>query len=140
MRAAKAFLGIVSVLFGLLVGPFFHIHVEEDDSHDQDHLATLHAHFFEEISGQSSQGPERGSEIEDEHAHHHGTEVTVTAASGRKVQTIIVGIQISKLIIEPLILPGHGIEVPVRAHDPPARRNTNPRSPPVLILSAASAS
>lgn len=129
MRAAKVFVSIVSVLFGLLIGPFFHVHVENDDSHDHDHaahLATLHAHFVEEVSEHESQGPE----IEDAHAHHHGTEVTVTAAGARRIQTIAVEIQATKWIVAVPVLPGHGIEVPVRAHDPPARRNSNPRSPP----------
>jgi len=125
MRPATGLFGIIAVLTGLWTGPFFHIH-EVDDVHAHDGLATLHSHFSE-----MSPDPD-GSEtrIENGHHPHKGIAVTVIAGSGRKTQTIIAELQSTHVILEPSILTGFGVEVPVRAHDPPTRRNSGPRSPP----------
>jgi hypothetical protein len=126
MRAAKGLLGIIAVLMGLWTGPFFHIH-EVDDPNTHDHLATLHSHYSEESPDQDFSG----TRIENGLHHDHGISVTVIAGSGRKVQTVVAELQTSNVIFEPSILTGFGVDVPVRAHDPPARRNSSPRSPPL---------
>jgi hypothetical protein len=126
MRRVTGLFGIIAVLFGLWSGPFFHIHTEEDSSHGHDHAAFLHAHFFEPVSEDHS----LQSEIEDGRDRHHGTSVTVLAANNRKSLVFIAEIESSARIVEPPISIGHGMDMPVHAHDPPARRNSNPRSPP----------
>ena len=125
MRPVTGLLGIIAVLMGLWTGPFFHIHME-GGSHPEDHLATIHSHFEEWEPDHDSSVPM----IEQDAHHHHGVGVTVIAASGRKTQAMVAEVQSSKVIFEPAILTGHEIVVTVRAHDPPARRNSNPRSPP----------
>ncbi len=125
MRPATGLFGIIAVLMGLWTGPFFHIH-EVDDPHTHDHLATLHSHFTEDLP----EHDDSETRIENGSHHHHGIDVTVIAGGGRKVQAIVAELQSSTVILEPSILTGFGVEVPVRAHDPPARRNSSPRSPP----------
>jgi hypothetical protein len=125
MRLATGLLGIIAVLMGLWTGPFFHIH-EVDDPHTHDHVATLHSHFGDELPDHDVSE----TRIENGSHHHHGVAVTVIAGSGRKAQSMVAELQSSNVIFEPSILTGFGVEVPVRAHDPPARRNSNPRAPP----------
>jgi hypothetical protein len=126
MRPATGLIGIISVLMGLWTGPFFHIH-EVDDSDTHDHLATLHSHLSEEWPEQNFSG----TRIENGRHRDHGIAVTVIAGRGRKVQTVVVELQSSNMVFEPSILTGFGVDVPVRAHDPPTRRSSSPRSPPV---------
>jgi hypothetical protein len=126
MRLASGLIGIIAVLMGLWTGPFFHIH-EVHDSGAHDGLATLHSHFSETSSDEDSSE----TRIENGFHHHRGIAVTVIAGSGRRGQTLVAVLQISTLIFEPSILSGFGVDVPVRAHDPPLRRNSRPRSPPL---------
>jgi len=126
MRVMTSFFGILALLFGLNAGPFFHIHIEGDDSHGSNHGTTLHAHFFDLIPENSSSSPE----IEDGHHHHRGTEVAVIVASGRRVQTLPSELHSAHWVTEVSVLSGHGIDIPMRTHDPPARRNSTPRAPP----------
>jgi hypothetical protein len=126
MRRATGLFGIIAVLIGLWTGPFFHIH-DLDDPDTHDHLPTLHSHFFETL-----QTPDfSGTRIENGSAHVHGIDITVIVGSGRKVQPIVAEIQSANLIFAPSVLTGFGAHVSVRAHDPPARRNSSPRSPPL---------
>ena len=126
MRSATGLIGIIAVLLGLWTGPFFHIHeVVDPDTHN--HLVTLHSHLAEDL-------PEpdfSGIRIENGLHHDHGFAVTVIAGSGRRTQTVVAVVHSSNVIFEPTILTGFGVEAPVRAHDPPARLNSSPRSPPL---------
>ena len=126
MRAITSFIGIIALLFGFNAGPFFHIHVEGDDSHGPNHETTLHAHFFDLIPESSSSAPE----IEDDHHHHRGTEVPVIVASGRRAQGLAAELRGTHWTVETSVLAGYGIDVPMRTHDPPDRRNFAPRAPP----------
>ena len=125
MRPVTGLLGIIAILMGLWTGPFFHIHME-GGSHSDDHLSTIHSHLEGWEPDHASSKPT----IEQDPHDHHGVGVTVLAASGRKAQVMVAEVQSSKVIFEPAILIGHEIVVTVRAHDPPARRSSNPRSPP----------
>jgi hypothetical protein len=128
MRLLTAFLGIVSVLFGLNAGPFLHVHI--GDNNDGHGHATLHAHFFDAVPVHSSTAAESRPEIEIEHHHHYGTGVNVMTARERKVQTFIAELHVTKWIIELSVMPGHSVDSTVRTHDPPNQRNFSPRSPP----------
>ena len=125
MRRATGLFGIIAVLMGLWTGPFFHIHDIDPDTHD--HLATLHSHFFETL--QDTDFP--GTRIENGSAHAHGVDVTFIVANERKVQPMVAEIQSANLIFAPAVRTGYGVHVSVRAHDPPARWNSTPRSPPL---------
>jgi len=126
MRPAKGLIGIISVLMGLWTSQFFHIH-ETEDSDTHDHLATLHSHFFGTLPDQDFSG----TRIESGLHHDRGIAVTVIAGSGRKAPAVVAELQSSNLVFEPSILAGFGVDEPVRAHDPPSRRNSSPRSPPL---------
>ena len=126
MRRAIGLFRIIAVVTGLWTGPFFHIH-EVDDPDTHDHLATLHSHFFETLLAPDYSE----TRIEDGSHHAHGVDVTVIVGSGRKVQPFVAEVQSANLIFEPSVLIGFGSDVSVRAHDPPARRNSIPRSPPI---------
>jgi hypothetical protein len=126
MRPATGLLGIIAILMGLWTSPFFHIH-EVDDPGVHDHLAMLHSHFYENLPEHDSSGPT----IENGLHHDHGIAVTVISGSGRKTQAVIAETEAANVIFEPSILAGFGVDEPVRAHDPPARRNSSPRSPPL---------
>ncbi|HET9131508.1 MAG TPA: hypothetical protein VFO86_11195 [Terriglobia bacterium] len=126
MRRAIGLFGIIAVVMGLWTGPFFHIH-EVDDPDTHDHLATLHSHFFETFQARDSSE----TRIEDAVPHAHGVDVTVIVGSGRKVQPIVAEIQTANIVFETSTLSGFGADVSVRAHDPPDRRNSSPRSPPL---------
>jgi hypothetical protein len=126
MRRATGLFGIIAVTLGLWTGPFFHIH-EAGDPDAHDHLATLHSHFFETQpwSDYSETRFENGSE------HAHGVDVTVIVGSGRKVASMVADTQSANVIFDPSVLNGFVADVSVRAHDPPARWNSSPRSPPL---------
>ena len=126
MRRAIGLFGIIAVVMGLWTGPFFHIH-DGDDPDTHDHLATLHSHFFETL--QTTDYSE--TRIEDGSHHSHAVDVTVIVGSGRKAQPIVAEVQSANVIFEPSVLIGFGAEVSLRAHAPPARRNSSPRSPPL---------
>ena len=126
MRAATGLFGIIAVLLGLWTGPFFHIH-EVDDPDTHDHLATLHSHFYEALPDQDFSG----TRIENGLHHDRGIAVSVIAGSGRKTQIVVAELQSSNVVFEPSALAGFDVDEPVRAHDPPSRRNSSPRSPPV---------
>jgi len=126
MRAATGVIGIIAVLLGLWTGPFFHIH-EADDPDTHDHLAILHSHFYETFPEQDFSG----TRIENGLHHDRGIAVSVVAGSGRKTQIVVTELQSSNSIFDPSVLAGFGVDEPVRAHDPPSRRNSSPRSPPL---------
>jgi hypothetical protein len=126
MRPATGLIGIIAVLLGLWTAPFFHIH-EVDDPDTHNHLATLHSHPAENLPDQDFSG----TRIENGLHHDHGIAVTVIAGSGRRTQTVVAVVHSSNVIFEPSILTGFGVVAPVRAHDPPARLNSSPRSPPL---------
>jgi hypothetical protein len=126
MRPATGLLAIVAVLMGLWMSPFFHIH-ETDDRDTHNHLPILHSH----LSEMSPEGDFSGTRIENGRHRDHGTAVTVIASSGRKAQVVIAEAQSANLIFDPSIFAGCGVNEPVRAHDPPSRRNSRPRSPPL---------
>jgi hypothetical protein len=126
MRPATGLIGIIAVLLGLWTGPFFHIH-EVDDPDTHNHLATLHSHPAENLPDQDFSG----TRIENGLHRDHGIAVTVIAGSGRRTQTVVAVVHSSNVIFEPSILTGFGVVAPVRAHDPPARLNSSPRSPPL---------
>jgi hypothetical protein len=126
MRPATGLIGIIAVLLGLWTAPFFHIH-EVDDPDTHNHLATLHSHPAENLPDQDFSG----TRIENGLHRDHGIAVTVIAGSGRRTQTVVAVVHSSNVIFEPSILTGFGVATPVRAHDPPARLNSSPRSPPL---------
>jgi hypothetical protein len=126
MRPATGLFGIIAVLMGLWTSPFFHIH-ETEDSDTHEHLATVHSHF----PGALPEPDFSGTRIESGLHRDHGIAVTVIVSSGRKAQSVVAELQSSNLIIEPSVLAGFGVDEPVRAHDPPSRRNSSPRSPPL---------
>jgi|GEM_PF-3461383 hypothetical protein len=126
MRPATGLIGIIAFLLGLWTGPFFHIHeVVDPDTHN--HLVTLHSHLAED----SLEPDFSGTRIENGFRHDHGTAVTVLAGSGRRTQTVVAVVHSSRVIFDPSILTGFGVDAPVRAHDPPARLSSSPRSPPL---------
>jgi hypothetical protein len=47
------------------------------------------------------------------------------------VQAVIAEAQSANVIFDPSTFAGFGVFDPVRAHDPPTRRNSRPRSPPL---------
>ena len=126
MRPATGLIGIIAILLGLWTGPFFHIH-EVDDPDTNDPLATLHSHFYEMLPDQDLSG----TRIENGLHHDHGIAVSVIAGSARKTQIVVADLQSSNVIFEPSVLAGFGVDEPVRAHDPPSRPNSSPRSPPL---------
>jgi hypothetical protein len=130
MRAASSLLGIIAVLIGLMTGPFFHIHSESDGSHGQNDAAELHSHIFDTPADHHSANSHE-LEISGDHDRHHGAGVSVLSANARKIQIFVAEFESTMKIDEPSSIAGFGTEIPVRAHDPPAIRNSNPRSPPV---------
>jgi hypothetical protein len=129
MRAASALVGIIAVLIGLMTGPFFHIHSEGDVIHGHGDIAELHSHLIDTSLDHHSTNSQE-LEISGDHDRHHGAGVSVLAANARKAQVLIAELESTNRIDEPSSIPGYSTEIPVRVHDPPAIRNSNPRSPP----------
>jgi hypothetical protein len=125
MRVATGLIGVIAVLMGLWTSPFLHIH-ETIDRDTRNYLATLHSHFSETLPASDFSG----TRIEDGRHWGHRTAITVVAGSGRKLQAVIAEAQSANVIIDPAMIAGSAVDEPVRAHDPPARRNSSPRSPP----------
>ena len=134
MRAALSLLGIIAVLIGLMTGPFFHIHSESDGFHGHSNAAELHSHIVDTVADHHSENSHTENsqelEISGDRDRHHGAGVSVLTANARKVHAFIAESESTKKIDEPSTRAGSGAEIAVRAHDPPATRNSNPRSPP----------
>ena len=124
MRVAATIYCILSVVAGLVYAPFFHVHY--------DHHAELHAHLDhhqEHVEPHHDDDAEAAA-IEATDEEHHGTVVSVFVAQTPKVATSLTEIQETQVAAPAMTLIGFVVEQPVRAHDPPHLRISNPRSPP----------
>jgi hypothetical protein len=135
-RAAMTVCCLASLLGWLAQEPFRHAHgpeeggvvhshvvLEHDDHHDDDHHA----------DDPHDDDHDRPSTPELEPSHdpgHHGVNVSFFCGQAPHPPVLIAEVGEAFRLIETPVRKGWVIEQPVRAHDPPSRLSSNPRSPP----------
>jgi hypothetical protein len=127
MDRLSAYIAMVAMVFALVAAPLFHVHDHDDHGHAG---PLVHAHFLETEKNDEHTGV--GVEEQDSHSHVRWINVfTVNTAASLYFHAIVE-------VSEPLTVPAPLVTRSVlsvqvlRAHSPPERANSNPRSPPSI--------
>jgi hypothetical protein len=119
---------VISLLISLVGSPFVHFHDANDDSHGESYSAQLHSHLFQESAHRTESETETG--LEEPHRTHQGNSLSLFVGQVPSAFVIFAEVEDAPTFVTPIHLRGFVLEQPVRVHDPPGRRNSNPRSPP----------
>ena len=126
MLRLRAGLAVAAMLFAVVAAPFFHIH---EDDHDDHAGSTVHAHFEESDHESHSPGP--GVAAPPTHEQIRWLSNIFSTDSPIKTSSLAVAEIVERADL--LCLPLLGAFIPIRnlrAHSPPERGSSVPRSPP----------
>ncbi len=125
---------IFSLLAGLVYGPFFHVHFADDDAHHSDHKIELHAHFPLAGHSREADSPDEESIALEPAKAGHGKPVATFTIEECPFHHVVVDAADKPHLIRPAEHSPYQPGVAVCSHDPPERRSSPPRSPPVLSV------
>jgi hypothetical protein len=133
MRLAAIGYCIVSLLVGLIHGPFLHVHLAGDDSHGLTPNGQMHSHFTQDVDliHSKTASDSDAFEIEVPHKRHRGTSVDAFVMT-QICQVVLIFTQIREIpdLAYTAVSNGFVFVQETRSHDPPDIKTTAPRAPP----------
>jgi hypothetical protein len=122
----SACLGVVAMVVALVTAPLFHSHDQDDHGKP---TALVHAHLLEAHHGESHEE----DEVEAPHGDHHARWIDFFVFQ-RPAAAFVLEIDFSGELLVPVLEQREGVILPSRprAHSPPDRRHSVPRSPPII--------
>ena len=129
MRRALAVETCLVVTLAFLIAPFQHVHTVSGQ-HEHTESGTIHAHFY--VSRVTPAQP-HGVQIEadDDGDHAHTWQVDTFTVRQPSAPALSLPLQCSLIDFAPERTFNPVAEVEQQGHDPPQRRSSSPRAPPL---------